>query len=93
MNKLLDELIRMSGLWERGIRRTSFIKTYVIKAYRSGMSADEFTLIAGLSAETIGKYLTMDTEQLSPILEWWNDRDKRKQQRIRQLRKMRKFML
>lgn len=93
MNTRLDQLIKDAGLWDRGIRRSSFLKTYVIESYRNDMSSQELSLLAGVSVETISKYLTMDTGQISEIIGWWKDKAKRKQQRINRFKKMRRFMI
>lgn len=93
MNKHLDSLIKKTALWDKGIRRKSFIRTYIIQAYKSGMSATDLILITGLGSETIEKVLVMDIGQYSPIYDWFVKRKDQKVKRLKSLKIRRKFQV
>lgn len=93
MNKHLDALIKKTALWDRGIRRKSFIRTYIIQAYRSGLSTTELMLITGLGTDTIERTLTMDIGQYSPVYDWFTKRKNQKTKRLEALKKRRKYQI
>ena len=87
MNKLLDKLISDAGLWDKGVRRMSLVRTCVVEAYRSGMSTNDIMLITGFSADSVSKILAMDYEAYSPITEWFIKRKATKQKRLESFKK------
>ena len=93
INKLLDSFIRNAGLWDKGIRRISLMRTSVIEMYRSGASTTDIMITTGLSEESIKHILTMDYAQLSPIYDWFEQRSDRKFKRLESFKKRRKFMI
>jgi hypothetical protein len=93
MNKLIDSLIVKAGLNDCGVDRSSFIKSFVIEGYRSGLSVNDLIIIGGMSDTTVKTYLAADLEQYNPITEWFVERGIRKQKRLESLRKMRRFKL
>jgi hypothetical protein len=93
MNKLIDSLIIKAGLNDCGVDRTSFIKTFVIEGYRSGLSVNDLIIIGGMSDTTVKTYLAADLAQYSPITEWFIERGIRNQKKLESLRKMRRFKI
>ncbi len=90
-HNFIDDLIKKAGLWGEEIRRDSFVKSFVIEAYKSGVSVNDLIIIAGISELTVQKYLTMDIERYSPVADWFIQRGIRKEKRLESLRKMRRF--
>lgn len=93
LNKHLDSLIKRASLWDCGIRRKSFVRTFIINGYRAGMSTSDLIVISGLGHDTIEKTLTMDYEQYSPIAEWFVKRREQKVKHLESMKKRRRFML
>tara|TARA_Y100001970_G_scaffold292672_1_gene435052 strand:- start:2169 stop:2879 length:711 start_codon:yes stop_codon:yes gene_type:complete len=93
MNKLLDSFIRKAGLWDKGVRRISLMRTSVIEMYRNGASTTDIMIITGLSEESIKNILTMDYAQFSPIYEWFERRSERKFKRRESFKLRRQFMI
>ncbi|AXR06665.1 integrase [Salinimonas sediminis] len=93
LNKKLDSLISDAGLWNKGVRRISLVRTCVIEMYRNGVSTTDIMIITGFSEESIKQILTMDYMQLSPIYDWFEQRADRKQKRLDSFKKRRRFML
>lgn len=67
MNRTLDKLIMNAGLWDKGVRRLSLVRTSVIESYRSGMSTSDISITTGFSDDSISKILIMDYTASSPI--------------------------
>ncbi len=93
MNKHLDKLIKNAGLWNKGIRRKSFIRTCTIQSYRAGMSTNDITLTTGQGEETIKNTLVMDVAQYDIICEWFDKRKTDKAKRLASFIKRRKYMI
>ena len=91
MNKFLDSLIKKTELWDKGIRRKSFIRTYIIQAYKSGLSVTDLMLVTGLGQDTIEKALVMDIGQYSPIYDWFVKRKDQKIKRLEAFKRRRKY--
>lgn len=93
MNKYLDILIRNSGLWQSGVRRKSFLYTFVCHAYREKMSVNDIMIITGLSEESVESHLVRDYSAYSPISDWFEKRRSDKKKRLISYAKRRKYML
>jgi len=91
LNRYVDELIANAGLSNIGIKRKSLTRLYVIEAYKSDISIKDICLMSGLSVDTIMKVLAMDLEQYSPLVQWWNKRERAKEARIDRIKKVRQW--
>ncbi|GIC77176.1 integrase [Moritella sp. F3] len=93
MNKRLDKLIQDAGLWDKGVRRLSLIRTCVIESYRCGMSVSDICITTGFSDDSISKILIMDYTAYSPISAFFIKRKETKQRRLESFKKRRRFMI
>lgn len=93
MNKYLDGIIKNSGLWASGVRRKSFLYTFVCHAYRQEMSVSDIMIITGLSEESIESHLVRDYSAYSPISDWFEKRRSDKKKRLKSFAKRRQYML
>lgn len=91
LNRYVDKLIANAGLSEIGIKRKSLTRLYVIQAYKSDISIKDICLTSGLSVDTIMKVLAMDLSQYSPLVQWWDKREKAKEVRIHRMKQVRKW--
>lgn len=91
LNRYVDELISNAGLSDIGIKRKSLTRLYVIEAYKSDISIKDICLMSGLSVDTIMKVLAMDLEQYSPLVQWWNKRERAEEARIDRMKKVRQW--
>ncbi|MCQ1060756.1 hypothetical protein LRP52_40405 [Photobacterium sp. ZSDE20] len=91
LNDHLDSLIDNAGLKDVGITRKSLLRGFVIEAYRNNWTAKEVALVAGMSVENVGNILTLDLEQYAPLSDYFEGRERRKQQSIERLARVRKW--
>ncbi|MCC3803887.1 hypothetical protein IB292_02440 [Vibrio parahaemolyticus] len=91
LNRYVDELITNAGLSDIGIKRKSLTRLYVIEAFKSDITIKDICLTSGLSVDTIMKVLAMDLEQYSPLVQWWNKRERAKEARIDRMKKIRQW--
>ncbi|CCO45431.1 hypothetical protein VIBNISOn1_1480005 [Vibrio nigripulchritudo SOn1] len=91
LNKHLDSLICNAGLDRKGITRKSLIRTFVIQAIRAKWSLDDIALIAGMSKTNVSNIAVMDLDQHSPIRDYFNNRERRKEQKIKRLEQIRRW--
>lgn len=91
LNRYIDKLIDNAGLSAQGIQRKSLTRLYIIEAFKSDISIKDICLMSGLSVDTIMKVLAMDLEQYSPLVQWWNKRERAKEARIDRMKKVRQW--
>lgn len=93
LNKKIDDFIRKSGLDRDCVDRTSFIKTYVIEAFRSKYCIKHLAIFTSLSELTITNYLATDPSQYNEIVEWFVNKKEAKLKRLESFKKRRKYQI
>ncbi|WP_200768991.1 hypothetical protein [Vibrio nigripulchritudo] len=91
LNRHVDGLIANAGLLDIGIKRKSLTRLYVIEAFKSDITIKDICLTSGLSVDTIKKVLAMDLEQYSPLVQWWDKRERAKDARIKRMKRVRQW--
>ncbi|MBE1302030.1 MAG: hypothetical protein GJ680_19255 [Alteromonadaceae bacterium] len=71
LNKHIDEILKMTGLWSVGVKRPCFISTFINNAYKSNMSVTDIMLSSGLGEAAIQNHLILDYKQENPITNWY----------------------
>lgn len=93
MNEYINSLIVRSGLDKDNVGLSSFHRTWVINAYRAEYDVKTIAIMAGLSKETVLNYLAYDPQQYNDIVNWFEDRRKKKARLLESRIKRRKFEL
>jgi hypothetical protein len=94
MNDYIKELIFKSGLSKDNVGLASFHRTWVINAYRNGgMDIKSIAILAGISQETVLNYLAYDPKQYDEVVNWFEDKRKKKARLLESRLKRRKFEL
>lgn len=95
MNNLINDFLMKSGLNKDNVGLASFHRTWVINAYRSSENMDvkSVAILAGVSQETVTNYLTYDPFQYNEVVEWFEEKRKKKARLLESRMKRRKFQL